>query len=85
MEVSDTSAKHVFSVIDTGAGSNLISRQLLSEEHLSKLRTDRDLVNLVDANGQPLTVQGVISIPIIVGNYRAWLSFIVSLNDFPQT
>ena len=77
MEVSDTSAKHVFSVIDTAAGPHLISRQLLSEEHLSKLQTDRDLVNLVDANGQPLILQGAIPIPIIIGNYRVRLNFIV--------
>ena len=66
----------MFSVVDTGAGPNLISKELLPDDQLVKVRKNRELVNLVDANEQPLHLTGLISLPIQVGTYKATITFV---------
>ena len=68
----------VVSVIDTGAGPNLISRKLLNDELKLRIKTNRELVNLVDANGKPLDLLGTLTLTVKIGTYRASVTFVVT-------
>ena len=78
LKLSGTNFEHVVSVIDTGAGPNLISRKILSEELRQRIKPEREFVKLVDANGKPLDLIGTINKATKIGSYRASVTYVVT-------
>ena len=67
----------VLSVLDSGAGPNLIAQSVLAESLQEKVQNNLKMVNLIDANGKPLKLLGVIRLAIQVGTYQATCTFLV--------
>ena len=68
----------LLSVLDTGAGPNLIRADLLPEPVLHKLDTSREVVNLSSASGHGLDVLGITRLSVKVGSQVTTHDFVVS-------
>ena len=66
----------VLAVLDAGCGPNLIARDSSSDEILRKIKRDRELMNLVDANGNPLNLMGTIQLYLRMATYRTKVTFV---------
>lgn len=64
-------------VIDTGAGPNLIRADLLPDEALLKLDQSREMVNLASASNHRLQVMGITMLSVTIANHKARQQFIV--------
>ena len=75
--VNRSSQKVRYSVLDTGAGPNLIRAYQLDRDTLSSLDTSRELVNLASASNHRLGTLGVAVLTFTTGTYTMRQPFIV--------
>lgn len=64
-------------VLDSGAGPNLIRAALLSPETISSLDTKREVVNLASASNHRLDVLGIVILTVTVGTQTNRVPFVV--------
>lgn len=67
----------LLTVLDTGAGPNLIRADLLPDDTLLKLDKSREMVNLASASNHRLHVMGIATLSVSIGDYKARQQFIV--------
>ena len=67
----------VLTVLDSGAGPNLIARGVLPDLSDEEIDSSKEIVRLNDANGRPLRTRGLIRLSIRLGNYCARIPFVV--------
>eukprot|EP00171_Calliarthron_tuberculosum_P021901 IDg21901t1 len=72
----DTQRQHL-TVLDTGAGPNLIRAALLPEDTLNKLDQSRETVNLSSASKHRLDVMGLVSLTVTVADLSIRQTFVV--------
>ena len=66
----------VLSVMDTGAGPNLIARHALPELPSMTYNTSRVIENLHDANGRPLRTRGTVQLFVTIAGYSCRVTFV---------
>ena len=73
-------AQRLLSVLDTGAGPNLIRLKCCPEQALKALDTQREIVNLRSASNHSLETIGVVHLTVTVGSHSARTPFVVVRN-----
>jgi len=66
------------SVVDTGAGPNLIRADLLPSTLLDSIDRSTEVVNLASASGHALDIVGILTLPVRIGNQTTSNKFVVS-------
>ena len=74
----DDKLKAVLTVMDTGAGPNIIRYDIVPAEARAKIDTSIDTVNLASASNHRLETVGVVNLVVQVGLYRVKQPFIVT-------
>ena len=64
-----------FVVLDTGAGSSFIQKDMLPSEVRAKLHPPRGLANIRDANNRKVEVGGVVNLSVRIANRLERVSF----------
>ena len=72
--------KRFLTVLDTGAGPNLIRAEELPREFVEKARISKEIVNLRSATSHVLGILEILSLTIKVGDKTARQSFVVARN-----
>ena len=70
----------VLSVVDNGAGPNLVREDLIPAHLLAKIDKSRKVVNLASASGHILDTIGVVNLSVRVGTQKTCHTFVVSKN-----
>lgn len=76
----NTSLTPVLSVLDTGAGPNLVRLSALPPPLRSQINSSRAIVNLQSASRHKITTLGVVTLTVRVGTYEARQPFAVVRN-----
>jgi len=78
--VGKRDAKHLLSVLDSGAGPSLIRRSCCPELALEKMMQEREVVNLRSATNHALDGLGIVNLSVTVGSQTVKTPFVVVEN-----
>ena len=74
---SSTRFYRALSVLDTGAGPNVVRASCVPEEARKTIDKEREVVNLTSASRDPLKVLGIVHLHVKVGDYTCRQPFVV--------
>ena len=74
---TSTHFRRALSVLDTGAGPNVIRASCVPDEVLKTIDKDREVVNLTSASRDPLKVLGIVHLHVQIGDYTCRQPFVV--------
>ena len=75
---SRRSLKCFLSIFDTGAGPNIVRKDILSADDLSNLDKSRHIANLSSASKHPLDVLGIIYLYVDINGYCVRQPFVIA-------